>query len=242
VRRLFSIRTACAAAVVLGLAALAPAAVAVSRPTGDSAAISFFNKQASTYANVPGAKIVMTGYFFVRPGAHKNVRYSWGQPPAKGFVPARATVLAWLNRGKFDAYLVTLTAPRVRPVRILVAGGAVFVSSSRCWNREGSGSAPFGTGERFLFNNGGARFEPLTGTVEQTVVRYSYPWAAGAKATSTDTFATTRKPPTLTSRIAVTGNQRLTIRKSITPLGAAPALPVSRPPARPKPTPICRKN
>jgi hypothetical protein len=226
-----------AAAVCAGLV---PVAVAVTPPTGDVAAANFFGRKAAEYASLPGAKMVVTGYFFVKPGTGTSVNYRWAQPRPPGYTPATATVLEWLSGGKIDAYLATLTAPKVRSVRILLAGGDVFVSSTRCWRKADASYSPFGTGERYLFNDGGAKFQPLAlGAGGSTVVTYSYQWVPGATATQVDTF-TSGKPARVSTDITVTGKQTLHVHKSITPLETAPELPV-QPPSRPVPKPRCSR-
>ena len=110
------------------------AAAAATPPTGDQTAIAYYKHEARLYAALPGAEVVETGYFFGRP-IGTAVDYMWGRPAAAGFIPETATVAARLSGGQIVAYLATLTAPKVRHVRILMAGTSVFVSTTRCWNK-----------------------------------------------------------------------------------------------------------
>jgi hypothetical protein len=222
------------AAVVAGLAS---SALAATPPTGDARAIAAYHAQARAYAALPGARIVETGYFFVRKGAGTAVDYWWGSKPPAGYVAATATITARLDGGRIVAYLAVLKAANVRPLRILMAGASVFSSTTRCWNATRAGSSPLGTGTRYVFNDGGARFSPpARGSVSTTT--FSYTWTAGARATETDVFAST-PPSRVKVTIEVAGSQPLAIHKSITPLRRAPALPVPSPPRRPVPKPLC---
>ena len=147
-----SLVAALVTATVLVTAALA----AVAPPTGNKPAIGFYKHEVAHYFRLPGAKVVETGYFFVAPSGGTSVRFWWGRPPPPGFVPATATILEQLSEGKIVAYLAQLTAPKVRHVRVLMAGSSVFISSSKCWSKASATSSPLGTGETFLFNDGGA--------------------------------------------------------------------------------------
>jgi hypothetical protein len=220
-------------AAIVGAAssALAHAAPA---PSGDSAAISFYGREAGTYAHLAGAKMLWSGFFFVRPGVDKGVDYWWGSKPPAGYTPATATVAARLSDGKIVAYLAQLTAPKVRRLRILMAGGAVFTSTTRCWKKSQASVSPFGTGERFIFNDGGAHFAPRSGNR----VTMTYQWAPGATATETTSFNAS-DPPGVDVSIEVGGRKPLSIHKSIRPLTGAPALPIPSPPLRPAPKPLC---
>jgi hypothetical protein len=221
-----------AATIVLGTAS--GQAQAIIPPTGDRRAVNFFENEAATYADVAGVKLVETGYFFVRPAAQKSVSYWWGSLPPAGYTPATATVRAQLSDGKIVAYAADLKAPGVRRLRIVMAGSVVFTSTTACWNRSKPSASPLGTGERYLFNEGGANFVSRTGDT----VTFTYFWAPGATATETDVF-TARHPSPVDISIKVGGRRPLSIRKSITPLAQAPQLPVPPPPARPAPKPIC---
>jgi hypothetical protein len=222
--------SAVAAATLLG----ATLAQAAAPPTGDADAIAFYHEHADAYSRAPGMTLVETGFFFMRPSANRSVDYWWGSKPPAGYVAATATVRAQLIGGKIVAYLAQLRAPRVRQLRILMAGGQVFTRTTSCWKKSPAGASPFGTGERYVFNDGGAHFAPRAGDA----VTFTYPWVAGAKATETNAF-TSREPSPVKISITVAGSRTLSIHKSIAPLGAAPSLPVPSPPARPAPKPMC---
>jgi hypothetical protein len=220
-------------------AGVASATAAVVPPKGDQAAISFFGQEANEYASVPGAKIVETGYFSLRFNGGTSVSYHWGSPPPAGYTMATATVLERLTGGKISAYLATITAPKIPRLRVLAQGSSVFVSTSSCWTRVPASYSPLGTGDRYLFNDGGASFQPLTpGAGGSTVVTFAYPWVPGAPATERDVF-TGHHPPAVTVDITVTGKQTLHVHKSISPLRSAPALPLPPSPAPPVPKPLC---
>jgi len=170
----------------------------------------------------------------MRPSANRSVDYWWGSPPTRGYVPATATLRAQLADGKIVAYLALLTAPKVRRLRILMAGGQVFTRTTSCWKKSAPAASPFGTGDRYVFNDGGARFAPRAGDA----VTFEYTWTHGGKATETNVFKTGVPSPVEIS-IRVAGSRLLSIHKSIAPLGDPPALPVPSPPARPAPRPIC---
>jgi hypothetical protein len=225
---------ALAAAALSGVGA---SSAAVAPPTGDVDATLFYKQEASRYAALPGARIVSTGYFFGHP-IGTAVRYMWGHSPAAGFFPQRATVLARLHDGQIVAYVATLTAPKMRRVRIVMEGSSVFVTSGKCWNKADAGSSPFGTGEMYLFNDGGAHFLPLVTNGGSKTTVFTYTWAEGARAREADTFSAGPRP-TVKISIEVTGAQRMSIEKTITPLARAPELPVPSPPAVPVPKPLC---
>jgi hypothetical protein len=227
-----------AAGAAIAAAAVVSAALAVTPPKGDVGAIGFFSDSATQYLKVPGVKIVERGYFFLHPNGGNSVSYSWGRPPQPGYVPATATVTARLAGGKIVAYLAQLHAPKVRRVRVLMAGGDVFVSSSKCWTKKTAAASPLGTGGSYLFNDGGARFLPAAKHGGSTTVTLTYTWVPGSTASETDTFSA-RKPPRVNVLIKVTGGLQMTIHKSITPLTKAPVLPVAAPPAVPRPKPLC---
>jgi hypothetical protein len=222
--------SAVAAATLFG----ATFAEAAAPPTGDPAAIAFYHQQAEAYAHAPGMTMVETGFFFMRPSANRSIDYWWGSKPPAGYVAATATMRARLMDGKIVAYLAQLKAPKVRRLRILMAGGQVFTRTTSCWKKSRPGASPFGTGERYVFNDGGAHFSPRAGTA----VTFTYTWTPGAKATETNVF-TARKPSPVKISINVRGARSLSIHKSIAPLGDAPSLPVPSPPSRPAPKPIC---
>jgi hypothetical protein len=232
-----SLAAALVAATVFVTAALA----AVTPPTGNKRAIGFYKHEVAHYSPLPGAKVVETGYFFVAPRGSTSVRFWWGRPPPPGFVPARATILEQLSDGKIVAYLAELTAPKVRRVRVLMVGGSVFISLSRCWRKAAVTSSPLGTGETFLFNDGGAYFLPLASGTESAAATFTYTWNPGAQARETDTFSR-GATPTVNVAIQVRGAQRMDIQKEITPLSTAPVLPAPLPPALPAPKPLCSRS
>jgi hypothetical protein len=234
------VRKAAALAASVALVALVVTAslAAVAPPTGDKPAIAFYKRAVGPYSRLPGAKVVETGYFFGHPAGGKSVDYSWAHPPKPGFVPQTATILERLIDGQVVAYLAELTAPNLRRVRILMAGGSVFVSSGKCWNKAGTTSSPLGTGDAFLFNDGGARFSPLVRTGGSTIATFTYSWNPGAQAVETTTFSA-GPTPSVHTVIEVTGTERMSIVKKITPLTTAPDLPVPSPPGLPVPKHLC---
>lgn len=233
-------RRASVAIAALGVAVLAAAAAAgVSPPTGSRAAIDVYSRQANAFAGLPGVRIVESGFFFVRPGAGTTVAYVWGSRPAGAYRPATATLSALVRGGRIVSYLAVLRARGVRRLRILMAGSDVFTSTTSCWRRTTAAGSPWGTGDRYVFNDGGATFAPPSRHGRTTTVRFTYPWTAGATATETNVFSSTRPAPVHIT-IAVRGARSLSIRKTIVPLAHPPALPVAPAPAVPRPKPICR--
>jgi hypothetical protein len=226
------------AALVVATVLVTAALAAVTPPTGNKRAIGFYKHEVAHYFPLPGARVVETGYFFVAPSGGTSVRFWWGRPPPPGFVPATATILEQLSDGKIVAYLAQLTAPKVRRVRVLMAGSSVFISSSKCWRKASATSSPLGTGETFLFNDGGTYFQPLASGTESTAATFTYTWNPGAQARETDTFSR-GSTPTVNVAIQVTGAQTMRIEKEITPLSTAPVLPAPSPPALPAPKPLC---
>jgi len=227
----------CVAVAVTAALAAGVASGALIPPTGDHAASAFYKQEADKYALLPGARIVETGYFFGRP-VGSSVSYMWGRPPATGYRAQTADILVRLYRGRIVAYAATLTAPKMRRVRIVMAGSSVYVTSGKCWNKAGDASSPLGMGEMYLFNDGGTHFLPLVkdGASKSTIFTYS--WAKGARARETNTFGSGPRPTVKTS-ITVTGSQHMRIEKTVTPLTKAPDLPVPPPPAQPQPKPLC---
>lgn len=233
-------RRASVAFALLSVAVLAAAAAAgVTPPRGSRAAIDFYNRQANAFADLPGVRIVESGFFFVRPGAGTTVTYVWGTRPGEGYRPAKATVSALVRGGRIVSYLAELRAPNVRRLRILMAGSDVFTSTTSCWRKTTAAGSPWGTGDRYVFNDGGATFAPLARRGQTTTIRFTYPWTAGSTATERNVFSSTRPAPVRIT-IAVRGTRSLSIRKTIVPLAHAPVLPVAPAPAIPRPTPICR--
>jgi hypothetical protein len=220
----------------VGLASLAAAGSA--RTAGDQRAAAFFEQQAEHYLPLRGAKGVYKGLFFLRFNGGTSVDYSWGRNPISGYKPGTGTVLFWLSNGRIVGYLVTISSPGIPHLRIVAVGENVFVSSSKCWNKATDLSAPFGTGDRLLLNDSGAKFLGITKHGSATAVSYSYLWAKGTKAVATDSFSSS-KPPVINSRIKLTGKTKLRIRETITPLRKAPILPIKPPPGKPLPDPLC---
>jgi|SRR5579862_319162 len=231
-----AVRVAALLTVVGVAAASAPGAVVP--PAGNQAAIAFFKQEVGYYSQLRGAKIVETGYFFGISSGHGSVKFLWAAPPPAGYQPQTATIYAQLSSGRFAAYLAVLASPGLLPVRVLMSNGAVFLSSGKCWKKATAGASPLGTGDRFLLNGGGARFQPLRTQGKSTAVIFSYPWVANAQALETDTFGPGTMP-TLHTTIRVTGAQKLAITRTVTPLRSPPPLPIPSPPAPPTPKPLC---
>jgi hypothetical protein len=89
-----------------------------------------------------------------------------------------------------------------------------------------------------VINYGGARFLPLARSGGRTTVTFTYDWMRGARAREASTFGG-GDPRAFDTTITVTGAQKLSIRKSVTPLRKTPALPVPLPPGQPVPKPLC---
>jgi hypothetical protein len=225
-----------AALAALGLASFASGAAPP--PNGDKTAIGYYLARAQAYGKIPGAKIVETGYFFVRDEGGTSVDYAWGNGRPAGYVPAKGTIVARLSGGQIVAYLAQLSAPHHRGVRVLMAGGAVYSSTAGCWRRTVPSASPLGTGENYVLNDGGATFRPLQTHGSSTTATFTYEWIPGAPATETSVFGPNDPSPFHTT-VVVTGAERMTIRKSVTPLQSVPKLPVPVPPGRPVPTPLC---
>ena len=217
----------------------AGAAEAVTPPTGDQQAIAYFSQAAKIYSRFPGVKVTETGYYSGIPSGPGSVRFVWARPVAPGYTPQTATIVEQLDAGKIAAFYATLTGPKLARVRVLMAGGSVFLSSSSCWTRATPGSSPLGTGNRYLFNDGGAHFLPLQYSSSSTSTTFTYTWPPNARATETDTFGPGTRPPVHVA-IEVTGGQRMHIVSDIKPLSGPPKLPIPSPPARPVPKPICQ--
>jgi hypothetical protein len=96
----------------------------------------------------------------------------------------------------------------------------VYTSTTRCWRTSDATGSPFGTGERFVFNDGNATFAPLVRSGSATTVALTYEWSPGATATETDVFASTHPAPVRIT-IAIRGARSLTVHKTITPLAQA---------------------
>jgi hypothetical protein len=233
-----AISLAAIAATALAGAAHTAARGSATPPQGDRKAIAFYGHQADAFSNLDGVRIVERGFFFVHADGGTRVTYSWGAKPPAGFRPATATVDAQVLEGKIGAYLAVLRATKVRRLRILMAGGEVYTSTTRCWRKSDASGSPFGTGERFVFNDGNATFAPLVRSGSATTVALAYEWSPGATATETDVFASTHPAPVRIT-IAIRGARSLTVHKTITPLAQAPALPVAPVPNVPRPKPLC---
>jgi len=232
-------RPAAAALAIAGAVLVAAAASgAVKPPSGDVAAGTFYRKEAAVYSKLAGAKVVETGYFFGSRSRGGGISFTWGQPPKPGYVAQKAEVLEELSDGKVVAYMAKLTGHGLKRIRVLMAGGDVFLSSSSCWKKAPASFSPFGTGETYLFNDGGAHFMPLDRNHAGTTTTFTYAWAPGAQAREVDTFSRGTRP-TVQIHITVAGAQAMHIGKTITPLVNAPELPVPTPPAVPVPKPMC---
>ena len=226
----------CAAAAV----SLAGSATGATRPpTGDQKAIRFFGEQANAYGALPGVKIVETGFYYLRKSHGTAVSYSWGNGPQPGYRAATATILAQTSGGQIVAYLAAIRAPKIRRLRILMSGGAVFTSTTRCWRRSKPSGSPLGTGYSYVFNDGGAHFLPLARDEAATSATMTYPWAPGAVATEVSRFAHGH-PGAVTVTVTVRGTKSMAFRKTITPLHKVPSLPVQPPPSIPRPKPMCK--
>ncbi len=231
--------TAPASGLAVVIAALVAAALAsAAPPLGDRTAIRFYDARAAAYADLAGVEIVETGYFFVRPEGGTSVDYAWGNGRPAGYVPATGTIVARLLDGKIVAYLAKIHAPRIRSVRVLMAGGEVYSSTEGCWQRGLPTASPLGTGDAYVLNDGGARFRPLRKSGSATVTTFTYDWATDASAVETSTFAP-HDPAAFSVSIAVKGAERLSVHKSVTPLRTPPKLPVPSPPGLPVPKPLC---
>src|SRR5581483_131549 len=146
--------SALAAAALTGAALSLPAGGAGRPSTGDPNAINYFDQALSTYTDIPGAKMVETGYFFGIPSGPGAVKFMWANPPPPGFQPQTATIYMQLSGGKIIAYLANLTGRSLTRVRLLMDRGHVFISTGKCWNRVPASSSPsvLGTGDRYLLN------------------------------------------------------------------------------------------
>jgi hypothetical protein len=229
--------------VLVGLALVLGGAGSIARaaaplPTGDQVAAEFYRARAASFAENAGAKIVETGTFSTAPAGGDTVAFAWGKTPPPGYTPATATILAQLAQGKIVAYAAVIRARGVRTLRVAMSGGRVYTTTTTCWSKSDAGASPLGTGTSFLFNDGGAHFEPLARAGSATVTTFTYTWGPGAQATESSAFgAGARTPVRVTVKVA--GKQPFTIRKTITPLPVAPKLPVPTPPAPPVPKQLC---
>jgi len=230
-----------AAAVAIALLSAAPVA-ASTRVGGDPDTLAYFEQVVSDWRSVPAAKVTEYGLFYLFYNGGTSVNYRWGTTHPAGFKAAKAVMDYWLDDGKIVAYLATITAHDIPRLRILVAGGNVFVSTTTCWERSNAASAPFGTGERSLVSDANGRFKPMSRKGRNTVVSYDYVWSKGSHAKQTDTIAP-GSPSTIRSKIVVKGDQKFKVSLILKPLRSRPSLPlVDRSPEPPTPTPFCRKT
>jgi hypothetical protein len=121
--------------------------------------------------------------------------------------------------------------------------GNVFTSTSKCWERAGPGSAPWGTGDRRIVSHNEGKLSPMKRKGGSRTLTLRYLWQTGTNATETATL-TGAKTPTIHSKIVLKGDSGLRIEKWLTPLKRAPELPLvsQRPPFDPEPRPICKDN
>jgi len=233
-------RAVIAAVACVALLAALPATAAVGA-SGNPDTLSYFEQVVTDWQSVPGAHVTEYGLFWLHYNGGTAVDFRWGTTKPDGFKAAKAVIDYWLEGGKIVGYLATVTAQDVPRLRILVAAGNVFTSTTQCWQRSNPGSAPFGTGQRDLVSDLNARFEPLQHKGKWTVVKYHYLWSTGTHATQVDTLGPS-SPPAIRSKIDVRGVERFSISLSVKPLHKAPELPLaSHSPAAPKPAPFCKK-
>ncbi len=240
-KRLRLALTAAFAALALLAATAATAAPRAQTIGGDPDALSYFQQVVSDYQHVAGARVVEYGLFFLHYNGGTSVDFRWGSNKPPGFKAAKAVIDYWLKNGKIVGYHATITARDVPRLRVLVAAGNVFLSTTQCWERSTPASAPFGIGERVLVSDSDGRFAPLVRDGRKTTVSYRYKWSEGSTAYETATLLD-GKPPMIRSKIVTTGNVKLKISYSIKPLFRAPDLPLkARGPKPPLPAPFCKK-
>jgi hypothetical protein len=231
-------RLALAAAATVALLAVATA-TATTRIGGNPDALSYYAQVVEDYKHVPGAHVVQYGLFFLHYNGGTSVDYRWGSNKPAGFKAAKAVTDFWLKDGKIVGYLSTVTARDVPRLRVLVAAGNVYVSTTTCWTRANAGSAPFGTGERLLVSDNNGVFEALKHNGRSTIVTYRYVWSDGTNAKEVATL--TGNPPRIQSKVVTKGAVKLKVSYSVKPLGRRPALPLkSRGSLKPPvPSPFC---
>jgi hypothetical protein len=207
---------------------------------GNPDTLAYFEQVVTDWQSVPAARVTEYGLFYLFYNGGTSVNYRWGVTHPPGFKAAKAVIDYWLEDGKIVAYLATVTAHDVPRLRILVAAGNVFVSTTTCWNRSNAASAPFGTGERVLVSDANGRFEAMKSKGRSTVVTYRYVWSTGSNATQTDIMGP-GSPSTIHSKIVVKGDQKFTISLVLKPLKRRPPLPlVNKSPQPPVPAPFCK--
>jgi len=240
-KRLWLGVSATVAALSLLASIAATPATAAPKIGGDPDALSYFQQVVSDYQHIPGARVVEYGLFFLHYNGGTSVDFRWGANKPPGFKAAKAVIDYWLKNGKIVGYLATITARDVPRLRVLVAAGNVFLSTTQCWERSTPASAPFGVGERFLVSDSNGRFQALEQNGRNTIVKYHYIWSEGTRATETATLLPGNPPP-IRSKIVTTGAVKLKIAYSIRPLKRAPDLPLkARGPKPPLPAPFCKK-
>jgi len=207
---------------------------------GDPNTLAYFEQVISDWKSVPAAHVTQYGLFWLFYNGGTAVNFRWGTTHPAGFRAAKADIDYWLDDGKIVAYLATVTAHDVPRLRILVAAGNVFVSTTTCWERSTPASAPFGTGQRVLVTDANGRFEAMKQVGDKNVVTYHYVWSTGANATQTDTLGP-GSPSTIRTKVVVKGDQKFKMSLIVKPLGRRPALPlVDRSPKPPVPAPLCK--
>jgi hypothetical protein len=223
-------------------ASLLAVAAASARPSasGNPTTLAHFAQLVDDYRSVPGARVVEYGLFWLHYNGGTSVDYRWGGSKPAGFKAAKAVIDYQLDDGKIVAYYATVTARDVPRLRILLASGNVFTSTTTCWNRAGSESSPFGTGERVLVSDSNGQFDAIKHKGRNMIVKFRYIWTEGTRATETMTLLP-GNPPAIRSKIVGKGDENFTISYSLRPLKRAPKLPVkTRSPRPPQPSPFCK--
>jgi hypothetical protein len=231
-----------AALTAVAAASLLAVTAASARPsaTGNPTTLAHFAQLVDDYRSVPGARVVEYGLFWLHYNGGTSVDYRWGGSRPAGFKPAKAVIDYQLDDGKIVAYHATVTARDVPRLRILVASGNVFTSTTTCWNRAEASSSPFGTGERILVSDSNGRFEAIKRKGRNMIVKFHYTWTEGTRATETMALLPGNPSP-IRSKIVGKGDANFTISYSLTPLKRAPKLPVkTRSPRPPEPAPFCK--
>jgi hypothetical protein len=240
-------RAVLAALVALALIVVASAAAGTkstrsAKIGGDPDTLAYFEQVVDDWKSVPGARVTEFGLFWLAYNGGSAVNFRWGSSRPQGYKSAKAVMDYWLENGKIVAYLATVTAHDIPRLRILVAAGKVYLSTTQCWQRSTPASAPFGTGERTLISDANAQFEKMQRVGDHHVVKYHYIWTTGSTATQTDTLGLS-SPSTIHSQIVVRGDQRFKISLIARPLGRRPDLPlVNHSPKPPAPAPFCKST
>jgi hypothetical protein len=233
-----------AALTAVAAASLLAVTAASARPsaTGNPTTLAHFAQLVDDYRSVPGARVVEYGLFWLHYNGGTSVDYRWGGNKPVGFKAAKAVIDYQLDDGKIVAYHATVTARDVPRLRILLASGNVFTSTTTCWNRAGAESSPFGTGERTLVSDSNGRFEALRRKGRTMLVKFHYIWTEGTRATETMSLLPGNPPP-IRSKIVGKGDASFKISYSLTPLKRAPKLPLKvRSPRPPEPAPFCKSQ